>query len=251
MPLIETNGLRLNAVELGDGRPVVMLHGLLVGSSASWYFTSAPTLARGHRVLLVDLRGHGRSDRPREGYDSRTMARDVVGVLDAMGFGGPIALVGHSYGALVALRLALEWPERVEKLALVEAPLPPSRLPDLQAFFALDRSKMAEALPQVTRQFLDRRGRQADKLLHTLAELSFETSLLEDVRREPDPPDAELARVRDPLLVYGEQSSCREVGERLARVMPGARLVVLPGGHNLHLDSTAALTASLEGWLRG
>ncbi|MHB1845441.1 MAG: alpha/beta fold hydrolase [Deltaproteobacteria bacterium] len=246
MPLVQTNGIRLNVVELGTGSPVVMLHGLLTGSSASWYFTSAPTLARRHRVLLVDLRGHGRSERPPSGYDSQTLAQDLAGALDAIGWKEPVALVGQSYGALVALRFALERPERVRRLALVEAPLPPSQLPDLQAFFSLEPAKMADALPEVMRHFLDRRGRQAEKLLASLAELSFRTTLLDDVRREPDPPDDELARLRDTLLVYGEQSSCRGVGERLARVIPGAKLVRLPGGHDLHLDSTAALTRVLE-----
>ncbi|MHB8418733.1 MAG: alpha/beta fold hydrolase [Myxococcales bacterium] len=251
MPLVLANGLSQNAVELGQGSRVVMLHGLLVGSSASWYFTSAPALARDHRLLLYDLRGHGRSGRTPRGYDTATLALDLRALLDVLAWRGPLSLVGHSYGALVAMRFALDHPERVHKLALVEAPLPPSRLPDLQAFFALDPSKMAEALPQVTRHFLDRRGRQAEKLLASLSHLCFETSALADVRAERDLSDRELARLSAPLLVYGESSTCREVGERLARVIPGARLVLLPGGHNLHLDATAELTQALSDYLGG
>lgn len=228
-----------------------MLHGLLVASSASWYFTSAPVLARGHRVLLYDLRGHGRSARAAKGYDTRTLAEDLAGLLDVWGWRGPISLVGHSYGALVAMRFALDHPERVHKLALVEAPLPPSSLPDLQAFFALDPSHMAESLPAVTRHFLDRRGRQAGKLLANLSHLTFETSAIADVRAERDLPDHELARLGAPLLVFGRRSSCLPIGERLARVIPGSKLVVLEGGHYVHLEATVELTLALQEYLDG
>jgi pimeloyl-ACP methyl ester carboxylesterase len=228
-----------------------MLHGLFVGSSASWYFTSAPALARDHRVLLYDLRGHGRSERTARGFDTATQSADLDALLGSLGWREPIALVGHSYGALIALRFALDHPSRVAKLVLVEAPLPPSRLPDLQAFLSLEPSRLAEALPQVTQHFLDRRGRQAEKLLASLGHLAFETSLIADVRAEQDLSDAELSKVRGALLVYGEKSSCLEVGERLAKVMPASNLVVLPGGHNLHLDSTAALSALLQEHLHG
>src|SRR5512147_3219033 len=110
-----------------------MLHGLIVGSLAGWYFGPAGRLAQRHRVLLHDLRGHGRSDRTASGYDTHTLAGDLEALLDLAG-DGPVTLVGHSYGALVALRFALRWPERVARLALVEAPLPPSRAGELLAF---------------------------------------------------------------------------------------------------------------------
>jgi pimeloyl-ACP methyl ester carboxylesterase len=251
VPLIHSNGLTLNAFELGEGPPVVMLHGLLAGSSASWYFTSAPTLASQFHLLLYDLRGHGRSSRASRGYGTATMVQDLAGLMDGMGWKEPVSLVGHSYGALVALRYALAFPNRVKKLALVEAPLQPSRLPDLQAFFALGPERMAEALPMAMKNFLDRRGRQAEKLLASLAHLVFETSLLEDVRAEQPPTDAELARLPKSLLVYGDDSACREDGERMAKRVPGARWVHLPGGHYIHLDATEALTSTLWDYLRG
>ena len=72
MPVSTRNGVRLHWQELGSGPPLVMLHGLLVGSLATWYFTAAPALAaRGH-VVLYDLRGHGLSERAPSGYDVAT-----------------------------------------------------------------------------------------------------------------------------------------------------------------------------------
>src|SRR5262249_4217583 len=122
MPVVEKRGLSFHVQVVGSGPPLVMLHGLIIGSMTTWYFSAAPRLARTHRVTLYDLRGHGRSARPPSGYDLATMADDLDALLD-----GPATLVGHSWGALVALRLALRRPERVNRLVLVEAPLPPSR----------------------------------------------------------------------------------------------------------------------------
>lgn len=150
MPLVNANGIAHNAVELGAGSPVVMLHGLLVGSSASWYFTSAPLLAQKHRLLLYDLRGHGRSAHAPSGYATRALARDLEALLAELGWNAPVALVGHSYGAVVALRYALAHPGRVSKLVLVEAPLPPTGLPELEGYVRLGAEHMAEALPEIS-----------------------------------------------------------------------------------------------------
>ena len=69
MSVVTARDLAFHVQELGSGPPVVMLHGLLVGSLASWYFTAAPALASRHRVRMYDLRGHGRSAPARTGYD--------------------------------------------------------------------------------------------------------------------------------------------------------------------------------------
>ena len=251
MPLIASNGISLNAVEIGSHGPrVVMLHGLFTGSSASWYFTSAPTLARDFHILLYDLRSHGRSQRVSTGFDTATQVADLLGVLDHMGWQEPVALVGHSYGALIALHFALAYPERVGKLALVEVPLPPSELPDLEAFIALGPSRMKDALPEAMKLTIDRRGRQAGKLLGTLSHLAFETSLLADIKAERDVPDAALARLNKPLLVFGESSACFKTGQRLSRIIPGAQWVPLQGGHYLSLEAPEALTAALQAYLK-
>lgn len=89
------NGVTLHIERLGEtGSPVVMLHGLFVGSMASWYFTAAPALAESNRVLLYDLRGHGKSERARSGYDVRTMTADLEAVADAFAHDEKITLVG-------------------------------------------------------------------------------------------------------------------------------------------------------------
>jgi len=239
--------------ELGPARPerppVVMLHGLFIGTLASWYFTAAPVLARERRVLLYDLRGHGKSDRPANGYDVATMAGDLDAILTAV-HAAEVDLVGHSYGALVALRFALDRPERVRRLCLVEAPLPPSRFRELEEFAARTPDAMVTALPEGLRAVVVGGGRKAARLLESLDFLATKTSLLSDLGREPDLDDATLGRLRCPVLcVYGDRSSCRAVGERLARVVQGARLEILSGGHFLPLEAPGPLTRTLAEFL--
>ncbi len=247
VPGVDGAEVALHVQLLGDaGPPAVMLHGLLIGSLAAWYFTAAPALAQAHRVLLYDLRGHGHSDRTAGGYDLATLAGDLGALIDQQFPGEAVALIGHSYGALVALRFALDQPSRVARLALVEAPLPPSSLGDLDQLLARTPAEMVAALPEPLRAVLGAQGRRARKLLDRLRFLTAESTLLGDLRSAPDLADAELASVACPTLaVYGADSRCRPAGERLARSIPGARLVVLPGGHYLHLDSPAALSAEL------
>jgi pimeloyl-ACP methyl ester carboxylesterase len=252
MPIANRNGVAFHLLELGEkGPPVVMLHGLLVGSLATWYFTTAPALARSHRVLLYDLRGHGRTERTRTGYDLETMQADLGALID--GFTTePVTLVGHSYGAVVALRYALASPARVAKLALVEAPLPPSNLAELDSFLGRSPEAMAESLPDALRDALGRRGRQAAKLVDSLRFLATESSLFADLAKAVDIDDATLATLRCPLLtVYGTHSSCLPVGRRLARVLPGARSVELDGGHFLPIEAPGPLSAAIVEFVDG
>jgi pimeloyl-ACP methyl ester carboxylesterase len=251
VPVVEARGRAFHVQELGpEGAPgLVLLHGLFVGSIASWYFTAAPRLAAARRVRMYDLVGHGKSERVKSGYDLARMAADLEAL--AEGWGPlPLDIAGHSYGALVALRFALNRPDRVRRLALVEAPLPPSRFDELDAFLGGLQSRSAdevtEALPEALRGMLTGGGRRATRFVEALGFLAHETTLLDDLRSERDIPDETLADLRPKLLcVYGDRSICLPVGERLARVVPGARLVTLSGGHYLHLDATAALTAAL------
>jgi pimeloyl-ACP methyl ester carboxylesterase len=245
MPIRVANGHKFHVQHLGEGTPVVMLHGLLVGNLTTWYFTAAPELARNHEVMLYDLRGHGRSARVPSGYDVATMRDDLLALTGDFG-NRPMTLVGHSYGGLVALRFALDYPERVGRLVLVEAPLPPSRMTELDEFVARTPEQMVEALPDTMRAFFARGGRQANRLLRSLHFLIMQSSLVADLRGEGDIDDAELSQLRCPVaLFYGRRSSCLGVGQRLVGVLPNAELTVLPGGHYLHLECTRELTRRL------
>jgi pimeloyl-ACP methyl ester carboxylesterase len=252
MPFVEKNGVTFHVQTLGDDGPLLtMIHGLVVGSIATWYFHAAPALARGHRVFLYDLRGHGRSSRPPSGYDLESQTRDLEALLDDYA-AQPVRLVGHSFGALVALRFALAHPHRVARLALVEAPLPPSRLEELDAFLAHSPEELATALPTPLREVIASGRRPARRFLDQLRHLASESTLASDLRSERDIPDDVLARLSCPtLLVYGLSSSVRGVGERLAAAIPSARLALLPGGHFLPSETPVPLTRTLTEFFGG
>ena len=181
MPTVTANGLAMHVQELGAGPPVVMAHGLVIGSLASWYFTAAPELAREHRVRMYDLRGHGRSARPPTGYDTTTLAGDLAALTEDL---PAFDLVGHSWGGLVALRFALAHPERVRRLAIVEGPLPPSSALELASVLgpAVTPETLLAALPESLRAAVDTGRRQAERLVATVVALVRDTTLLADVR---------------------------------------------------------------------
>ena len=253
MQLGTDNGVTLHVQELGSGPPVVMIHGLF-GNLATWYFTAATELAKNHRVIVYDLRGHGKSARTPRGYDVASMARDLDAVVEGV-VREDAVLVGHSYGGLIALAFALRCRERVRKVVLVETPLPPLDTGELWSRYtqvaAHDTAAMLASLPSAVREALVRGGRRADRFLDTVRFLSIESSLRDDLARA-EMSDAALATLTCPLLaVYGTTSSVRPSGERAARVVPGARYVEIEGGHDLPQEASAPLTRELVRFIDG
>lgn len=103
----------------GTGTPILLLHGL--ASQRRFWNLVVPELV-GRPLCALDQRGHGDSDRPDEGYDLSTVARDAATALDALGWSRAV-VVGHSWGAAVAATLAAEHPERVLAVVAVDGGL--------------------------------------------------------------------------------------------------------------------------------
>jgi long-chain acyl-CoA synthetase len=119
-----TPPVRLHLFELGPecaAQTLVLLHGFS-GSSATFQPLLLP-LAQRHRVLAFDLRGHGGSSRPPNGYTVSQMVDDVAAALDALPSAGPVIAVGDSAGGFVATEFALRYPERVSKVVLIVTPV--------------------------------------------------------------------------------------------------------------------------------
>jgi pimeloyl-ACP methyl ester carboxylesterase len=117
---IHAGTVRLHAVIGGDGPPLLLVHGW----PQTWYAWRMlmPTLARDYQVIAVDQRGIGLSDKPEEGYDTGTLAGDLVALMEALGH-QRFALYGTDTGMLISYALAADHPDRLDRLVVSEAPL--------------------------------------------------------------------------------------------------------------------------------
>jgi pimeloyl-ACP methyl ester carboxylesterase len=118
MPKALVNGFHLHYQQIGQGSSVVMVHGI-TGNQAIWHLEIIPALMQEHRFTTYDLRGHGYSDMPSRSYTTADHAGDLNYLLDYLGI-EPTHLVGHSFGAEIALHYAILFPERVNRLVLIE-----------------------------------------------------------------------------------------------------------------------------------
>ena len=114
------NGVHLHWVEAGSGPLIVLLHGF-PEFWWSWRHQIQP-LSRNFRVVAVDLRGFNDSDKPSSGYDTATLAKDICALIDSLG--GTAFVAGHDWGGVIAYQLAMDWPDRIKRLAILNAPHP-------------------------------------------------------------------------------------------------------------------------------
>jgi pimeloyl-ACP methyl ester carboxylesterase len=118
---IATNGTSIYVRSGGTGPAVVLLHGY--GETGDMWAPMAVDLARDHTVVVPDLRGLGLSSKPEGGFDKKTQAGDVAGVLDALKI-DRADLVTHDIGNMVGYAFAAQYPDRVRRFVLIDAPLP-------------------------------------------------------------------------------------------------------------------------------
>jgi pimeloyl-ACP methyl ester carboxylesterase len=118
---IATNGTSIHVRSGGTGPAVLLLHGY--GETGDMWAPMAADLARDHTVVVPDLRGMGLSAKPAGGFDKKTQGVDMVGVLDALSI-DKVDLVTHDIGIMVGYAFAAQYPSRVTRFVLIDAPLP-------------------------------------------------------------------------------------------------------------------------------
>jgi pimeloyl-ACP methyl ester carboxylesterase len=119
---VAANGARFHVVDIGDGPAVLLLHGFPT-FWWTWRRQLTALAAAGYRAIAMDLRGYGGSDHPPEGYDPRTMAADVAGVIRCLGEPEAV-IVGHGWGGVAAWSTAVLEPEVVRAIVPVSMPHP-------------------------------------------------------------------------------------------------------------------------------
>jgi 3-oxoadipate enol-lactonase len=224
MPYFAVDGVRLCVEVSGDteGHPLFLLHG--GRNSKSTWDGVAPAFARTHRVYAVDLRGFGDSDRPGV-YGFEVMRDDILGIADQVG-AQRLDLIGHSMGASVAWLVAQKQPDRVRNLVVVDSPPPKAGIA------RIDLGPRPEG------------------------ELSYDWAAMVAVVadfHDPDPAwwdrlDSVTART---LIVAGGEQSHVPQGllRECARIVPDARFIEIPVGHNVHVDAPERFAAEVGSFL--
>lgn len=244
------NGIRHHVQRQGpaEGNPVVFIHGLVMDNLSSWYFTVGPKVAARAPVLLYDLRGHGKSERPDSGYDLPTLVDDLAALLDAAG-ADKATVIGNSLGGLVAAAFAVHHPDRVQRLGLVDSLIGgPGWGEGMAATLELRGDEANAVIAREFRSWLGRHSvRKSNRLAKSAEALVRGTSLVDDIRRSPGLNDEQLATIRCPVLgIYGAESDVLESGQRVARCAPDARLRVFDGcTHSVLWEKTAQVCDEL------
>lgn len=125
---VDTNNIRLHCVTQGQGELVILLHGF----PEFWYSWryQIPALARHFKVVVPDLRGYNDSDKPAHGYDLDTLAADIQGLIERLGY-VKAHIVGHDWGGAIAWHLAQKFPKSLDRLAILNAAHPQKLIQEL------------------------------------------------------------------------------------------------------------------------
>ncbi len=215
---VDHDGARIWYATYGSGTPVILLHGGL-GHSGNWGYQVPALVSSGHRAVLIDSRGHGHSTRDQQPYTYELMASDVLAVMNALRL-EKAAFVGWSDGACTALVLARTAPSRSTGVFFFACNMDPSG------------TKPFEFTPILGRCF-SRHKKDYAELSPTPDDFdAFSDAVGEMQRTEPNYSESDLADIHVPVaIVQSEHDEFikLEHAEHLARSIPGAELILLPG----------------------
>ena len=236
MPYVENQGVRIHYRVVGDGPPLVLQHGLVVNSTRWAHFGYVDALKADFRVILIDLRGHGASDKPHEraAYEWPINVMDVLAVLDALDL-PRVTYWGYSWGGGIGFGLAQKAPERLAAIVIGGASAQSIDLglrmsdvdgADPEAFVsAFENRIIGERLPDETRAQL----------------LNTDTQALAAAMQNRPSHEEFLPLMSMPCLVYaGDKDQAFAKAQATARQIPHAVFVTLEGlnhaGAFIHSD---------------
>ncbi len=255
----DIGGARLRFVDEGEGPPVVLIHGF--ASALDTWRGVMKELRKHHRVLAMDLKGFGWSSRPPGDYSPQAEAQLVLALMEQRNIHSA-QVVAHSWGSSVALAMALAAPERVTKIALYDAWVYEEQLPTTflwarasgvgEVLFDLFYSERADE--KIARAFYDPKKyvteRFVDEVEKALDRPGTVAAALAAVRGQRfEDQQKRYHELRQPvLLLWGrdDEVTLLPFGERLARDLPHAHLVVYPQcGHFPMIEAAGTSTDDL------
>ncbi|GGH79134.1 pimeloyl-ACP methyl ester carboxylesterase [Filimonas zeae] len=243
MPVITINGRAVHYQQLNEQATdtVLLVHGMF-SNLAVYYFHIAPILAQHFRVVMYDMKGHGMSDRAESGYHLEAMAADMQALMQVLRLPA-VHLAGYSFGALVALKAALEYPQRIRRLGLIEGPDPADKRM-LEGIAQYNRDMLLDYVEKNDSQVLTTGGRRRLEKMHRRFEYLFhETTIRNDMEKEHAFfEDAAIrALPHDTLLMYGRSSDCVGAGELLHNRISRSNLVLIEGDHTVPVQQPAVI----------
>jgi len=261
---VMVSGITTNYLEAGDGEPVVLIHGSGPGVSAyaNWRLT-IPTLATRLRVLAPDMVGFGFTQRPASmDYNLKTWSDQLVGFLDALGI-ERASLVGNSFGGAIALQVASQHPERVNRLTLMGAVGVPFPITE-----GLDEVWGYEPSVEAMRKIMDYFAFSRELITDELAEVRYRASVAPGFHESysamfPAPrqrwvdamatPEEDIASLgQRTLIVHGREDRVIPLANsyRLLELIPKAQLHVFGQcGHWTQIEFATDFNDLLLGFL--
>ncbi len=254
MPELIANGIRFHVQDLGTGgTPVVFLHGLVMDNLSSWYFTAGTRVAQKQRAILVDLRGHGRTERTTSGYDLDTQCRDVLEVLDALNITEPVHVVGNSFGGYLALHVALHSPEQVASVFLVDGHIGGTNWgSSMAASLRVEGEERDRLIAHHFQSWLGRHSaRKRNRLAQTARQLIVETSLVADLEASSTLCSERLATLQMPIGgLYGTDSELAKDVRSLQEALPNWDLKWISGAsHSVLWEHTERVVEEIQEWV--
>ena len=257
------NGETLAYVEMGDpaGKPVVLIHGYT--DNARDWVPLVPYLSKSDRLIIVDIRGHGRSSKPECCYTRLDFAYDIKLLLDALKI-DKADIVGHSLGSIITQTFAEYWPERTRKVVLIAStggPKPGAPQVKPQLDFASEIKKLKEPIDPdspfmiawwdsptpVDPDFIRRQRQDAAQI-----PLRVWLAVLDQGLATMD-LQATLPRLKAPtLLIWGSADPIMapEVRQTLIDALPQAKVKIFPGlGHNPFWEDPQGVAGAVNGFL--
>ncbi|MFE5617025.1 alpha/beta fold hydrolase [Streptomyces sp. NPDC056470] len=263
MAIVDTGDVRLHVQRL-PARPaedaastqdatVVLLHGLLTDSLASYYFTVAPAFAAaGLDVIMYDHRGHGRSGRPERGYTLGAFVDDLDTLLDRLDIRNPVHLVGNSFGGTVAFGYALLRPERVAGMVVIESePATPSWAVKLGGLLERVRHEMSVNEDAALDWIAAHHGGHTARLAKSAGRLVRDTTLARDIPASAVLGDDDVRAIRCPVLaLYGADSDLAAQAPRMRSLLPHCATESLPGHqHSVLVEAPGRVRDLVLDWV--
>ena len=211
------NDIKMYYAIYGQGDPLIVLHGGLAHSDV--WGNQLPELSKHFKVIVADSRGHGRSTRSAQPYSYGLMASDVIALMDYLKI-DKAALLGWSDGGIIGLDIAMNHPERLTRLFAFGANYNPAGLKDISASATFNA-------------YIERCGQDYVRMSPTPKEYdAFVQQISQMWATQPDYKPEQLAKLTVPTMIADgehDEGIKREHTEELAKLIPGAKLNILPG----------------------